>query len=294
MATLAPNSNLPMVRDVEANVAPNAASAGFGRTAGPVSQARQSGPLDVADPSGMDDIEVFVLGVPMTDPQVLRATQTVFALIWVDFFFLCDYMLFAIEQGQINLIVLLLFILLPCTGYFGILYNSSGLLRCFGCLTGCEGFFWTIAVMVIMNVMFTTSVTDDSIHQHAEYTLLFIFHAVSYNVLAYYGCFLATKVEQGAALPARRRNNREDYNILGLQVSDMRTLQDVQNLFNSSWLVFFFMLYFSVALFDHAVESVIKGTFYIFLVYCAFIGLWLCMVHGVFLGVKKNDAALLG
>ena len=79
----------------------------------------------------------------------------------------------------------------------------------------------------------------------------------------------------------------------------MRTLQDVQNLFNASWLVFFFMLYFSVALFDHAVYSVLSETHTyfrgeIFAIYCVFIVLWVCMVQGCFVGVKKNNAAALG
>merc|ERR1719478_407086 len=54
------------------------------------------------------------------------------------------------------------------------------------------------------------------------------------------------------------------------------------------------MLYFSVALFDHAVQSAISGTGTVFFIYCIFVGLWVCMVHGGFMGVKKNDAALLG
>merc|ERR1719463_984822 len=205
----------------------------------------------------------------------------------------------AIHLGEINLLVLLLFILLPATGYFGILNNSAGLLRCFGCLTLCQGMIWTIGILIATTLIVFTRPGEDTIHQHAEYLILFLFHAVSYNVLAYYGCFLAKEVEKGTSLPARRRHNREDYNILGLQVADMRTLQDVQNLFNSSWLVFFFMLYFSVALFDQAVQSVISETHTyfrgeIFAIYCVFIVLWVCMVQGCFVGVKKNNAAALG
>jgi hypothetical protein len=278
----APHSNLPIVRDVEANAAPAAVVA------------PPADPLDDFT-SGSDDVEVFVMGVPMTDPQILRATQTIFALITVDFFFLCDYLLMSFELGEVQPLVLLLFVLLPATGYFGILNNSAGLLRCFGCLTLTQALMWTLGILIAVTLIVFTRPGENSIHQHSEYLLLFIFHAVSYNVLAYYGCFLASEVEKGAALPSRRRrHNREDYNILGLQVADMRTLQDVQNLFNASWLVFFFMLYFSVALFDHAVASVLKGTFTVALIYTVFVGSWVGMVHGSFFGVKRNDGALLG
>ena len=40
----------------------------------------------------------------------------------------------------------------------------------------------------------TPNMDEGSIHQHAEYILLFLFHAFTYTVLTYYGCFLAGKV----------------------------------------------------------------------------------------------------
>jgi hypothetical protein len=293
--------NLPIV----GNAGPQAAAVSFAGTPEPRALEAGAAAAEVVE----EGIEVYVMGVPMNDPATLRATQTVFALITVDFFFICDYVLYSLEQGEVNVLWLVLFVALPTTGYFGILNNSVSLLRCFGCLTLLQAIAWSFgsAIFALM-LLFTEPRADDpstpnmdegSIHQHAEYILLFLFHAFTYTVLTYYGCFLAGKVERGAALPATRRQNREDYSILGLQVADMRTLQDVQNLFNASWLVFFFMLYFSVALFDHAVYSVLSEEFSyfrgeIFAIYCVFIVLWVCMVQGCFVGVKKNNAAALG
>ena len=48
-------------------------------------------------------------------------------MITVDFFFICDYVLYSLEQGEVNVLWLVLFVALPTTGYFGILNNSVGL-----------------------------------------------------------------------------------------------------------------------------------------------------------------------
>jgi hypothetical protein len=81
--------------------------------------------------------------------------------------------------------------------------------------------------------------------------------------------------------------------MFGMQMMDMQILQEVQNLFNGSWLVFFFMVYLAVAFFDSAVYSVAVGDFVFFFLYCIFFSLMACMVHSAFMGVKKNNIKLL-
>merc|ERR1719214_346831 len=99
----------------------------------------------------------------------------VLALIWVEIFFLCEYIVFAFVVRKINLLVLAIFLALPLSGYFGILYNSSNLLRCFACLALMQALLWTVLTVLIILVLLLTEWSDDSLHQDAEHVVMLIF-----------------------------------------------------------------------------------------------------------------------
>ena len=113
--------------------------------------------LDVGRPANNlnleSDADVHVLGLPMQDPAILKGTQIVLALIWVEVFFLCEYLAFAFVNRAISWEVLAIFLSLPLTGYFGIMYNSAGLLRCFSCLALLQALFWSVITLLIILVL---------------------------------------------------------------------------------------------------------------------------------------------
>jgi hypothetical protein len=285
---------LPTVQNVPIENAGTATPAYSLRPAGDAAPAA-SHILDVGQPvaAGHIDTDVHVLGLPMQDPAILKGTQMVFALIWVEIFFFAEYVAASLAVGRINLLMVSIFAALPLCGYFGILYNSSNLLRCFGCLSLLQALVWTVVTILVLLIMLLTAPADDSLHQDAEHVVLLIFLAGSYSTMTYYGFWLAEKIKQGVVLPSKRNQNQADYLMFGMQMMDMQILQEVQNLFNGSWLVFFFMLFLGVALFDSAVYSVAIGEFIFFFLYCTFFSLMACMVHSAFMGVKKNDVKLL-
>jgi hypothetical protein len=152
---------------------------------------------------------------------------------------------------------------------------------------------WSVVTVLVIGLMVFTPPADDSLHQDAEHVVLLVFLSASYSTMTYWGYWLAEKVKGGVVLPSKRKQNQSDYFMLGMQMMDMQILQEVQNLFNAAWLVFFFMIYMAVALFDSAVYSVVIGDFLFFFLYCVSFGLMACMVHAAFIGVKKNDIKLL-
>jgi hypothetical protein len=277
----------------EATAAPGNALAS-GAAAAP-SNVAASNILGAGTPSSIEDhlLEVHVLGLPMQDPAILKGTQMVSALIWVEVFLFCEYIITSIAAGVIYVPVVVIFVALPLCGYFGILYSSSKLLRCFACLALVQAMLWSVVTVLVIGLMVFTPPADDSLHQDAEHVVLLVFLSASYSTMTYWGYWLAEKVKGGVVLPSKRKQNQSDYFMLGMQMMDMQILQEVQNLFNASWLVFFFMIYLAVALFDSAVYSILMGEFIFFFLYCISFGLMACMVHAAFIGVKKNDMKLL-
>lgn len=264
------------------------------------------------DPDG----EVSLLGVTMTDPKVLRATQTVSAFICFSAFILWEDLATIVSTGKVPIGFLLytlvtnvsvpapliiglhLFVNIgqPVAGYFGLLWNSVSLLRLFGCLAALDAFQFYAIIFRIFQLLYARGGAHpwDPNDDLVEMLVFRVLLAACFTGSAYYGFWLANQVKSGLTLPGQKKqHNADDYMMLGMQMGGMHVMKDVQNLLSACMLVFFFALYHVLFLFDAAVESVFNGSGVFFAFYSVLSALWLAMVVGSVVGVKKNSPKLL-
>ena len=90
---------------------------------------------------GEMDAEVYVLGLPMHDPAVLKGVQAVLAFVWVDLFIVVRNVV-AISWENIYHPFFYTFLAMWSCGYCGIRHNSSKLLRLFAGLTLFHTILW--------------------------------------------------------------------------------------------------------------------------------------------------------
>jgi len=181
----------------------------------------------------MEEDEV-VLGIPMTDPGVLKATQFVMSAVGVTAYFLVMDLIEIADLKSFYLgaqttfhtafkaIGLTRAVLLVFTGYFGIKWSNVCLIGSFVALS-----LFGFLEMVVVGGYFAY------LHEDVGSVLLCCFEAAFFLVAVHYSYFLFSEARVGSLQKARPSKNSLEYTLLGIPVMDMKVLKATQRLFTS-------------------------------------------------------------
>jgi len=234
----------------------------------------------------MAEAEECVLGIPIADPEVLKATQFVLVSVGISAFFLVLELSQVAEQRGLtglNRTEVAFWCLdttravaITLSGYFGVKRSNRALLGCF-CGISCLSAALSLGL----------AVRDSAVGAKAGTVALRAFAALFFSLGGYASFHLFRRAGEGALI-GQPGSGKSSYVLLGIPMMDLQVLKATQGVFTSLGIMVCLLGSFVVVGAESAVSN------------AAFRSLWLCclgivlsMSYTAIFGVKRSSITLL-
>jgi len=235
-----------------------------------------------------EEDEESVLGIPVCDPDVLKASQFVLVSVGITAFFLVMELSQVAEQrGLRNLSTseVILRVVDMVRALFMIVSGYVGAKRSNRCLLG------LFCMITVLSCLESAGSGVYAIRQHekAGIVALQFFSSVFFMIAFHYSRFLFVQAGVGALSGMPRRDGAHgQYEMLGVQLLDLKVLKATQMVFTSVGIVVGILGSFVIVGAESAFSSSnVRGFWLICL------GICLSMMYTSYFGVKRSNIALL-